>query len=265
MVDTANFLASIRPESIEIRFCERFDGQSRIWNFEKHSHTEFELIYFLDGGARIHAGEEELDAGLFDLVIYPPGVIHEERLNAGFRNEIICFWFDLGPVQPFSHGISVRDSTGEIRVLIEALYHEAISRRSYSRELVAAYVQALLLLVRRWFVDPPKEDHGLVGRCLSYLHEHYTEDFEIEAMAHAVAVSPSYLFRSFKKKMGVTPMHYRNTLRIEKSKLLLCESDRRIELVALDLGFQDVKYFSNLFKQLVGQTPGVFRKLNRSL
>ena len=258
------FLASIHPETIEVRFCERFDGQSRIWNFEKHSHSVFEFLYFLDGGAKIRAGESDLEAGLFDLVIYPPGVIHEERLLEGFRNEVFCFWLDLGPVPSFPWGICVRDS-GEIRVLIEALYQEAVARRPLHRELMAAYVRGILLLVRRWFGDPPKEDSGLVARCLNYIQEHYTEDFDIETMARAVAVSPSYLFRSFKKKMDMTPMHFRNIVRIEKSKLLLCQSNRRIELVALDLGFTDVKYFSYLFKQVTGQTPGTFRKLNRHI
>jgi len=263
--DTARFLASLHPEAVEVRFCERFDGLSRIWNFESHSHGVFEFLYFLDGGAKIHAGETELEAGLFDLVIYPPGVVHEERLVEGFRNEVFCFWLDFGPVADFPWGIAVRDSTGEIRVLIEALYQEAIARRPLGPELVTAYVQGLVLLARRSFADPPKEDGGLVGRCLNFIHEHYTEDFDIETMARAVAVSPSYLFRSFKKKMGMTPMHFRNTVRIEKSKLLLCQSNRRIELVALDLGFSDVKYFSSLFRQLTGQTPGTFRKLNRHL
>ena len=238
--DTARFLASIRPDTVEIRFCERFDGKSRIWNFEKHTHGVFEFLYFLDGGAKIRAGESELEAGLFDLVIYPPGVVHEEHLIEGFRNEVFCFWLDLGPAPAFPRGICVRDSTGEIRVLIEALYQEAISRRPLSSEIIVVYVQAILVLVRRWFVDPPKEDGGLVGRCLSYIHEHYTEDFDIDTMARAVAVSPSYLFRTFRKKTDMTPMHYRNTVRIEKSKLLLCQSNRRIELVALDLGFADV-------------------------
>jgi len=263
--DTARFLSSLSPDPVEIRFCERFDGQSRIWNFERHSHRVFEFLYFLDGGARIQAGESDLEAGLFDLVIYPPGVVHEERLVEGFRNEVFCFWLDLGPVPDFPWGIRVRDSSGEIRVLIEALYDEAVARRPLGRELITTYVKAVLLLATRSFLEPPKEEGGLVGRCLSYIHEHYTEDFDIEAMAKAVAVSPSYLFRSFKKKMAVTPMHFRNTVRIEKSKLLLCQSNRRIELVALDLGFADVKYFSSLFRQLTGQTPGAFRKLNRQL
>ena len=42
-------------------------------------------------------------------------------------------------------------------------------------------------------------------------------------LAGQVAVSPSYLFRLFKKKMQVTPMHYRNTVRIDKAKLLLAD------------------------------------------
>ncbi|MEI8093769.1 MAG: AraC family transcriptional regulator [Spirochaetales bacterium] len=261
--ETADYLASLRPERVEVKFCERFDGQSRIWNLERHSHNVFELLYFLDGGAKIHAGDGELSAGLFDLVLYPPGVVHEEQLVEGFRNEVFCFWLDLGPTATFHQGITVPDRTGEIRVLVEALFQEAIARRPLAAEMVALYVGGILTLARRWLEEPPKDDQGLVARCLSYIHEHYTEDFEVETMARAVAVSPSYLFRSFKKKLGMTPMHYRNEVRIEKSKLLLCQSNRRLDLIAQELGITDVKYFSSLFKQVTGQTPGAFRKLNR--
>ncbi len=261
MDEKARFLESLQPATAQIRFCERFDGQSRIWNLERHSHNVFEFLYFLDGGAHIQA-EAELQAGLFDLVIYPPGVAHEERLVEGFRNEVVCFWVDLGATPSFGEGLVVGDPTGEIRVLVEALYQEAITRRPLANDMVVLYVQGILTLARRWLEERPRDDQGLVGRCLSFIHEHYTEDFDVETMAHAVAVSPSYLFRSFKKKLGVTPMHYRSSVRIDKSKLLLCQSNRRLDLIAQDLGFTDVKYFSSLFKQLTGLTPGTFRRLN---
>jgi len=48
---TLAFLESISLDRAELKFCERFDEQSRIWNFEKHSHPYFELILFLEGKA----------------------------------------------------------------------------------------------------------------------------------------------------------------------------------------------------------------------
>lgn len=256
------FLAGVSWEGAEIRFCERFDGQSRIWNFERHAHEVFEFLYFLDGGARIRAGDEDLQAGLFDLVVYPPGVVHEERLLEGFRHEIICFWVDLGTTPRYGSGLRVNDGSGQIRALVETIYAEVVARRAFAADVIRTSLQTLWWLVRRGLESPPA-DEGLVGRCLGYIQEHYTEDFGVDDLARAVAVSPSYLFRVFKKTMGVTPMHVRNQVRVEKAKLLLCQSNRRVELVALEVGFGEVKHFSQLFKRATGVTPGVFRAQNR--
>ena len=65
---TLAFLESISLDRAELKFCERFDEQSRIWNFEKHSHPYFELILFLEGKANIYAGDDSLDISLFDEI-----------------------------------------------------------------------------------------------------------------------------------------------------------------------------------------------------
>jgi len=258
-----SFWDSVSFDKIAIKFCERFDGQSRIWNFHKHSHDLFELLYFIDGRAHILAGSNELDVSMFELVVYPPNVAHEERLNKSFRQEIYCFWIDAGPCSGIDQGFSIKDQNGAIRTIMDGIYREYVSQKAMNMQIISTYFKLLYLLVRRAIVEPPTSDNSLVERCLGYIHEHYTEDFDISTMAHAVYVSDSYLFRSFKKKMGMTPMHYRNKLRIEKSKLLLCQSDRRLDLIAEDVGFDDVKYFSRLFKKATGMTPGSFRKKNR--
>ena len=42
------FLESISFDRAAVQFCERFDDKSRIWNFERHSHPYFELIFFVE-------------------------------------------------------------------------------------------------------------------------------------------------------------------------------------------------------------------------
>ncbi|MHB0854551.1 MAG: helix-turn-helix domain-containing protein [Rectinema subterraneum] len=259
-----SFWDSVSFDRISIKFCERFDGQSRIWNFQKHSHELFEFLYFIEGRAQIAAGPDNIDVSLFELVIYPPNVPHEEHLNKSFRQEIYCFWIDAGPCCSFDRGFSIKDQDGAIRAVMDGIYREYVSQKAMNMQIIGAYFRMLYLLVRRALMEPPNNDDSLVERCLGFIHEHYTEDFDISTMAHAVYVSDSYLFRSFKKKMSMTPMHYRNKLRIEKSKLLLCQSDRRLDLIAEDVGFDDVKYFSRLFKKATGMTPGAFRKQNRT-
>jgi len=81
-------------------------------------------------------------------------------------------------------------------------------------------------------------------------------------LARAAYVSPSYLFRVFRKMMGVSPMHYRNLVRVDKAKLLLLERALTVEDVASRVGFEDVKYFARVFKKETGTSPSEFRRSN---
>jgi len=256
------FLESITFERASVKFCERFDGKSQIWNFLEHSHPYFELIFFIEGKANIHAGRDSLDASLFDVLIYPPGLLHTEHLDAARRQEIICLWADLGSCPPFEHAIKLADTRGAFRQLFEAIYDQFAGKRRFSQDLIGCHLRTLVWLARQHFAEPVTEIHTQVERCLNYIHENYASDFPAEALAKMVFVSPSYLFRIFRKKMGVTPMHYRNLVRVEKAKLLLLDRALKMEEVAERVGFDDAKYFARVFKKETGASPNEFRRRN---
>jgi AraC-like DNA-binding protein/mannose-6-phosphate isomerase-like protein (cupin superfamily) len=254
------YLSDTNLEHATLQFCERFDETSRTWNFSKHSHPFFELIFFLEGKANIEAGSESVDVLGFDVVIYPPGLEHAEHLDLRHRQEIICLWADTGPTPTFNHAITLLDERGTLRMLFEMVYAEFTAKRPRSAELIACYLQTIFLQVLQHFSQPPREVTSLVERCLGYIHEHYSRDFDIDELASQVAVSPSYLFRLFKKKMQVTPMHYRNMVRIDKAKLLLADQQLTVDDVAERVGFEDPKYFARVFRELTGLTPSGYRR-----
>ena len=173
--------------------------------------------------------------------IYPPGLLHAEHLELGRRQEIICFWVDTGPTPAFDHAIKLMDERGTLRELFEMVYAEFTSNRPYAAELISRYLQAIFLQARQHFTEPSREASSLVERCLGYIHENYALDFDIDDLAATVSVSPSYLFRLFKKKMQLTPMHYRNVVRIDKAKLLLADRSLTVDAVAERVGFDDPK------------------------
>ncbi len=256
------FLESISFERASVRFCERFDEQSRIWNLQKHSHPYFELIFFIEGKANIEAGPDSLDISLFDVLIYPPGLFHLEHLDLERRQEIICLWADLGSCAPFDHAIKLLDVRGAFRQLFELIYLEYTGKRPFAQEVIASHLKSLMLLVRQHFAEPIRESSSQVERCLGFIHEHYAREYSVEALAKSAAVSPSYLFRAFRKKTGVTPMHYRNIVRVDKAKLLLLDRALKVDAVAERVGFGDVKYFARVFKKETGTSPSEFRRKN---
>ncbi|WP_462409558.1 response regulator transcription factor [Neobacillus sp. Marseille-QA0830] len=89
----------------------------------------------------------------------------------------------------------------------------------------------------------------------SNLHENIT----IKKIAQQVYMNPNYFCDYFKAQTGETILDYVTTVRLEKAKELLGNTDLKIADIALSVGYQDTKYFSRLFKQWLGITPSQYR------
>ena len=77
-------------------------------------------------------------------------------------------------------------------------------------------------------------------------------------VAEHVHTSLSQLNRTFKKYYQVTPYQYLLNLKLEAAKILFTSSHFSIKKIALELGFCDEHYFSNIFRQRVGVTPSKY-------
>jgi len=258
--DVLALLDTVGLKRAELRLCERLDGRSRMWNGEEHCHPYFELLLFLEGEAGVEAGARSPDISPSDLVIYPPGLPHTERVDRDRRQEIICLWADLGSCPRFHEAIRLPDTGGAFRQLFRSIWVEHVGNRRFAQEVIACYLRTLLWLVRQQLAEPPTESRFQVERCLTYINENYAQDFPVEALAEMVSVSPSYLFRIFRKRMGVTPVHYRNVVRVEKAKHLLLDGTLRLDEIAGRVGYEDVRYFARVFKKETGASPGEYRR-----
>lgn len=70
----------------------------------------------------------------------------------------------------------------------------------------------------------------------------------------------SYMSREFKKKYALSPVKYRNQLRLMQVAQDLIFSGKAVETVYHQNGIQDAKYFYNRFKALFGAFPAQFRR-----
>ena len=100
-----------------------------------------------------------------------------------------------------------------------------------------------------------------LSAAIDYIHQHYRKDsVSVKELAKISSISESQLRRQFQKTYGISPLKYMNHLRLEYAAQLLRSRLYTIEAVCEKSGFNDVKYFSRLFKQRYGQTPGNFKK-----
>lgn len=99
-------------------------------------------------------------------------------------------------------------------------------------------------------------------QALQFIHCNYMEPISLETVSEEIGLSPKYFSSLFKKEKGIGFTKYVNKLRIEEAKRLLSLTNRTILDIALTVGFEDVSYFSKVFKKATNLSPNKYRKLN---
>ncbi|GAB4581095.1 MAG: substrate-binding domain-containing protein [Anaerolineales bacterium] len=106
----------------------------------------------------------------------------------------------------------------------------------------------------------PPETSALAKRTISYLHQNYTRPLARWEIAESIGVNEDYLSRVFKRELGITPWEYLNRYRVFRAKEILTSGHDSVGEVARKVGFSDAAYFSRVFRQVVGVSPGQFRE-----
>ncbi|MBF0779070.1 response regulator [Streptococcus cuniculi] len=86
------------------------------------------------------------------------------------------------------------------------------------------------------------------------------QGLSLKSLARDLGFSPSHLSVILKKELGLPFQDYLIQERMKKAKLLLLTTDLKIYEIAEQVGFEDMNYFSQRFKQVVGVTPSQFKK-----
>lgn len=99
----------------------------------------------------------------------------------------------------------------------------------------------------------------LITKAIAYIKLHYREDLTLQQVADNIHVSKSYFSNLFKKQAGQNFIDYLIDLRLHEAKRMLVKNEYKIYEVAEKSGFNDVKYFSKLFKKMTQMTPVEYR------
>lgn len=109
------------------------------------------------------------------------------------------------------------------------------------------------------------EADAVIGRCQTWIAEHYAEPSPVTAMLRLSGLAESSFKRRFRQATGMPPLEYVHTLRLEEAKQMLESGDQPIEAIANEAGYEDAGFFSRLFRRKVNMTPAQYRKRFRSL
>lgn len=100
----------------------------------------------------------------------------------------------------------------------------------------------------------------ILNRVTEYIHEHIEEPLSLIELAGVASLSEYYFIRLFKQATGQTPHQYVLTLRMQRAKVLLSNSERTIVDIAFSSGYANPGNFTQAFKRNFGLTPREYRR-----
>lgn len=99
-----------------------------------------------------------------------------------------------------------------------------------------------------------------LSKAQAYILEKYNRDWAIRELADAACLSESRFSHVFREYLGVSPVEYRDYLRVEHAREYLTGTDLPIDVISENVGFHNVSNFYAKFSRLTGLSPGKYRK-----
>jgi AraC-like DNA-binding protein len=151
------------------------------------------------------------------------------------------------------------DSSSYIKVLNSTL--EAFTKKDFGYEIATKIgLLSLLQLIicdmhiynydRHFSINSDK-----IASCIQYIYENFDKEINFSAFASSLGFSPNYFRKLFKQTTRKSPTEFIIDLRIDKAVELILNGKNTVSEISQLVGYEDLHYFSKLFKQKKGFSP----------
>jgi len=248
--------------------------------FEAHLHEQhLQIFYFTFGKVKMFYNQTASEFGPHDMLLINT---HELHYGESLSEEVRYFVFRIdlrllvsygipsfGPkyLEPMKNGLVLFQNelhNEEIKKLLEGMIEECRSRREgYELTLLALVLDLLGRLFRnhKGKVYTQQSAEVLMKKTkrfaavFDYIEKNYDHAVSLSEVAEHAHLSDGYFCRAFKQATGKTLVDYLNRFRIEKAVILLNQGTCNVTAAALSVGFDDINYFSRVFKKYMKQSP----------
>lgn len=156
-------------------------------------------------------------------------------------------------------------STGKQRGIMETtlrqLLRETENRTPTSSILSSSLTDTVMTLTARLLPNEPvpRKTSQIFEIAKKYFDEHYLEDETIVQACEKLGVDRYRLTHIFSGEMGMPPVKYLISKRMDLAKRLLETTDADVGKIAKECGYPDTTYFCRIFKQTQGKTALSYR------
>ncbi|MBN8686385.1 MAG: helix-turn-helix transcriptional regulator [Chitinophagales bacterium] len=212
----------------------------------------------------IEEREDKMGWGLF----FHPDLIRSTTLNQKIK-EYSFFQYEV------SEALHLSDK--EKNILLECVQKIQTELQEnidvHSQYIIVSTIELLLNYCSRFYgrqlITRSQSNKSIISQIENLLTQYFADNKineqglpTVKYLANKVHLSPSYLSDLLKKETGKNAQEHIHFYLIEEAKNLLLNSEKNINEIAFDLGFEYPQYFNKLFKKKTGKTPMEYRNLN---
>lgn len=239
--------------------------------YPKHWHDEIHFCAYDAGSGYLGYGGNSRLVGEGDLIVMPPGVVHENWVRAAEGIGFFGAYVDIAllrnglaqihegePRLPEFRDLSIEDVG--VQQKFRALCAEARDDNQLKQEtMLLEFLSSVASQCAVYAKPAARTGHepAAVQRAREYIDEHFHRTISLADLSRLTGLSAFHLHRVFSRQTGMPPHAYQTQLRINRAKQLLRQL-RSLSEVALMTGFADQSHFTRHFRRLVGVTPGRF-------
>lgn len=197
--------------------------------------------------------------------------IHEDFLNGHIlHNEIKKYhYFDYEVNEALHLSPKEEVTIWDLYRKIENEYNN--NQDEYSREIILANVGTMLKYSQRFykrqFINRTEISGKTVSKFVDEMDQYLANGLlntkglpSVQYMAERLNISSGYLTDVLKQESGKTALEHIHIYLISEAKNRLKYEEQSVSEIAYALGFDNLSYFSRLFKKEVGMTPILFKK-----
>ncbi|BFT74665.1 response regulator [Paenibacillus sp. P36] len=129
-----------------------------------------------------------------------------------------------------------------------------------------AFVEQLLDNLDRFIQDRREQaptEQNTMQKVVAYLQTHYADNLNMAVVSNHFSLNYSYFSQAFQEYYGESFSNYVRRLRLDKAKELLVHSDLKVYEISDQVGFENVKHFTRIFKDTEGITALEYRSQRR--
>ena len=234
-------------------------------SFYMHTHSMYELLYFVSGDATFVIEDKRYKLNTGDLVLIRPMKYHYIQIDSSAVYERYDILFDARALR-IDNTHKAEDGIEVVNLLDRAVSCDIIKKLDYYAEKLSGedFKDVTVSLIKELFYDLSiKKAHAskdiahinpTLSKALKYINDNLFTLKSISEVSDEIFVTESYLFRLFKSELKKSPKKYINDKRLLAAQNLLQMGEMPIAVYER-CGFSDYTSFYRNYKEYFGYPP----------